>query len=39
MRALLNLSKNKDIILWGNILWGNNNSREISKILISKELV
>ena len=22
MRALLNLSKNKDIILWGNILWG-----------------
>lgn len=37
MRALLNLSKNKDIILWGNILWENNNSREISKILISKD--
>ena len=37
MQALLNLSDNKDIISWGNILWGEDNSKEISKILISRE--
>ena len=37
MKSLLDLSDKKDILKWGNILWGKKNAKEISNILVSKD--